>query len=66
MIQISTTSLEIGDGLIAKSKCSNSTFIMLYLYHEIDVDYLVVNGMTNTSKLFDYNFMFSICANLSC
>jgi hypothetical protein len=26
---------------------SNSTFIMLYLYHEMDVDYLVVDRMIN-------------------
>jgi hypothetical protein len=50
--------------LITVSKYSNSTFIMLYLYHEIDVDYLVVNKMINISRLFDYNCMFRIGANL--
>jgi hypothetical protein len=32
----------MGDGLIIMSKCSNSTFIMLHMYHEMDLDYLVV------------------------
>jgi hypothetical protein len=54
----------MGQGLIVVSKCSNSTFIMLYLCHEMDVDYLVVEEMINISKLFDYNCMFSIGANL--
>jgi hypothetical protein len=34
--------------LITVSKHSNSTFIMLYLYHEMDVDYLVVGEMVNS------------------
>jgi hypothetical protein len=38
----------------------NSTFIMLYLYHEMEVDYLVVKEMILVSKLFDYNCMFSM------
>jgi hypothetical protein len=50
--------------LIAVSKRSNYTFIMLYLYHEMDVDYLVANEMVNISKLLDHNCMFSIGANL--
>jgi hypothetical protein len=50
----------MGDGLFAESKRSNSTFIMLYLYHEMDIKYLVVNEMTNVSKLFDYTCMLSI------
>jgi hypothetical protein len=37
---------------------------MLYLYHEMDVDYLVVNDMINISKLFDYTYMFSVHANV--
>jgi hypothetical protein len=32
---------------------------MLYLYHEMDVNYLVVEEMINISKLFDYTCMFS-------
>jgi hypothetical protein len=50
--------------LLAKSKHSNSSFIMLYLYHEMDVDYLVVDEMFNILKLIDYNCIFSIGANL--
>jgi hypothetical protein len=46
-IQISATPSDMGDGLIAESKHSNSTFIMLYLYHEMVVDYLVVDEMIN-------------------
>jgi hypothetical protein len=50
----------MGDGLFAAPKRNNSTFIMLYLYHEMDIDYLVVNEMINISKLFDYNYMSSV------
>jgi hypothetical protein len=53
----------MGDGLIAASKRSNSTFIMFYLYLEMDVDYLVVDEIINISKLFDYTCMFSIGCN---
>jgi hypothetical protein len=42
---------DMGDGLIPESKCSNPTFIRLYLYHEMDVDYLVVDEMVNISKI---------------
>jgi hypothetical protein len=35
------------DGLFAMFKRSNSTFIMLYLVHEMDIDYLVVDEMIN-------------------
>jgi hypothetical protein len=37
---------------------------MLYLYHEMIINYLVVDKMVNISKLFDYTCMFSIGANL--
>jgi hypothetical protein len=37
----------MGDGLFTAPKCSNYTFIMLYLVHETDIDYLVVNEMIN-------------------
>jgi hypothetical protein len=50
----------MGDGLLAAPKRSNSSFIMLHLYHEMDVDYLVANEMVNISKLFDYTCLFSI------
>jgi hypothetical protein len=56
----------MGDGLFAASKHSNSTFIMLYLLHEMDIDYLVVKEIINISKLFDYTCMFSVGANLCC
>jgi hypothetical protein len=60
LIRISTTHLDMGDGLFAKFKHSNSTFIMLYLYHEMVIDYLVVDEMIIISKLFDYNCMLRI------
>jgi hypothetical protein len=47
MIRISATPSKMGDGLIVTSKHSNSTFIMLYLYHEMDVDYWVVDKLVN-------------------
>jgi hypothetical protein len=52
--------LGYGDGLFAMFKRSNSTFIMLYLYHEMDIDYLVVDKMFNIPKLFDYTCMLRI------
>jgi hypothetical protein len=56
--------LDMGATCLLQSFSCNSTFIMLYLYHELDVDYLVVDKMINISKLFDYTCMFSIGANL--
>jgi hypothetical protein len=53
------TPSDMGDGLFTESKCSNSTFIMIYLVHEMDIDYLVVNEMI-ISKLFDYTCMLRI------
>jgi hypothetical protein len=50
----------MGDGLFTESKHNNSTFIMLYLYHEMDVNYFVVEEMVITSKLFDYTCMLRI------
>jgi hypothetical protein len=41
------TPSDMGDGLFAAPKCSNSSFIMLYLVHEIDINYLVVDEMIN-------------------
>jgi hypothetical protein len=41
LIQISVTASNMGDGLIAVSKCSNSTFIMLHMHLEMDVGYFV-------------------------
>jgi hypothetical protein len=37
----------MSDDQIIVSKCNNSTFIMLYMYREMDVDYLVVDEMIN-------------------
>jgi hypothetical protein len=54
----------MGDTCLLQSFSSNSTFIMLYLYHEMTINYLVVDKMVNISKLFDYTCMFSIGANL--
>jgi hypothetical protein len=36
----------MGDGLFVVFKRNNSTFIM-YLYHEMDIDYMVVDEMIN-------------------
>jgi hypothetical protein len=41
------TLLEMSDTCFLQSFCSNSTFTMLYLYHEMDVDYLVVDEVLN-------------------
>jgi hypothetical protein len=45
---------------LLQSFSSNYTFIMLYLYHEMDIDYLVVDEMVIISKLFDYTCMLKI------
>jgi hypothetical protein len=37
----------MGDVLFAAPKYSNYTFIMLYLVHEMDIDYLIVDEMIN-------------------
>jgi hypothetical protein len=37
----------MGDGLFVVFKHSNSTFIMIYLVHEMDIDYMVVDEMIN-------------------
>jgi hypothetical protein len=47
LIQISARPSDMGDGLITVSKHSNSTFIMVYLYHKMDVDYLVLDEKFN-------------------
>jgi hypothetical protein len=49
----------MGDGLFAAAKRSNSTFIMIYLVLEMDIDYLVVGEMI-ISELFDHNCMLRI------
>jgi hypothetical protein len=53
----------MGDGLFATPKRSNSTFIMIYLVHEMDIDYLVVDKMI-ISNLFDYTCMLRIGCKL--
>jgi hypothetical protein len=52
----------MSDGLNALSKHNNSTFIMLYLYHKMDVNYLVVKDCL-IPMLFDHNCMFGIGAD---
>jgi hypothetical protein len=44
---MSVTPSDMGDGLFAAPKRSNSTFIMLYLVNKMDIDYLVANEMIN-------------------
>jgi hypothetical protein len=39
--------LDMGNTCLLESFSSNSTFIMLHLYHEVDVNYLVVEEMIN-------------------
>jgi hypothetical protein len=56
----STIPSDIGNTCLLQSFSSNSTFIMLYLVHEMDIDYLVVDEMTNISKLFYHTCMFRI------
>jgi hypothetical protein len=53
----------MGNNFPLQSFSSNSTFIILYLHHEMEVDYLAVEEMINISKLFDYTCMFIIGCN---
>jgi hypothetical protein len=55
---------DMGDTCLLQSFNSNSTFITLYLIHEMDIEYLIVDEIINISKLFNYTCMFSIGANL--
>jgi hypothetical protein len=64
LAQVSVTLSGMSDTFPLQSFSSNSTFIILYLDHEMDVDYLVDDGLINISKLFHHNCMFSIGANL--
>jgi hypothetical protein len=51
---------DMGNTCQLQSFSSNTTFIMLYLYHEMVIIYLVVNEMVIISKLFDYTCMLRI------
>jgi hypothetical protein len=55
---------DMGNKCQLQSFSSNSTFIMLYLYHEMEIDCLVVEEMILISTLFDYNYMFNIGCKL--
>jgi hypothetical protein len=61
LLRISVTPSDMSDGLFTESKCSNYTFIMLYLVHGMDIDYLVVDEMINIKivlpQLHAYNRM---------
>jgi hypothetical protein len=45
--QVSSTLSDMSDYCLLQSFSSNSTCIMLYLFHEMDVDYLVVDELIN-------------------
>jgi hypothetical protein len=47
LVRIFVKLSDMSDTYPLQSFNSNSTFIMLYLYHEMDVDYLVVDRMIN-------------------
>jgi hypothetical protein len=44
---IPATLSDLSDSCLLQSFSSNSTFIMLYMYHEMDVDYMVVDEVLN-------------------
>jgi hypothetical protein len=46
-LTIDSTLSDMGDDLFTESKCSNSSFIMLYLVHKMDINYLIVDEMIN-------------------
>jgi hypothetical protein len=47
LAQVSTVPSDMGNTCLLQSFSSNSTFIMLYLIHEMDINYLVVDEMIN-------------------
>jgi hypothetical protein len=47
LARVTTTLSDMSDFCLLQSLSTNSTFIMLYLYHEMDVDYLVVDELVN-------------------
>jgi hypothetical protein len=47
LTRVSVTLSDMSDTCLLQSFSSNSTFIILYLIHEMDVDYLVVDEMVN-------------------
>jgi hypothetical protein len=64
LTRVSATLSDMIDACLLQSFSSNSTFLILYLYHEMDVDYLIVDELINISKLLDYNCMISIGCKL--
>jgi hypothetical protein len=55
LARVSTIPSDMGNTCPLQSFSSNSVVIILYLYHEMGVDYLIVEEMILISKLFDYN-----------
>jgi hypothetical protein len=47
LVRVTVTLSDICDSYLLQPFNSNSTFIMLYVYHEIYFDYLVVDKMIN-------------------
>jgi hypothetical protein len=47
LARVTVTLLGMSDCCLLQSFSSNSTFIMSYLDHEMDIDYLVVDEMFN-------------------
>jgi hypothetical protein len=45
LTRVAATLSDMSDSCLLLSFRSNSTFIMLYLYHEMNVEYLVVDEM---------------------
>jgi hypothetical protein len=47
LARVSTIPSDMGNTCLLQSFSSNSTFIMIYLVHEMDIDYMVVDEMLN-------------------
>jgi hypothetical protein len=47
LARVSAIPSDMGNTCPLKSFSSNSTFIMIYLVHEMDIDYMVVDKMFN-------------------
>jgi hypothetical protein len=50
LARVSAIPSDMGNTCLLQSFSSNSTFIMIYLVHEMDIDYMVVDGMINIKK----------------
>jgi hypothetical protein len=57
LARVLVTLSDMSDSYLLQSFNSNSTFIMLYRYHEMDVDYLVADKMININADWSHSYV---------